>query len=133
MTEYMETVLSTRCGNWASYSRNGDLAFCGWMNFHTDLGSGASKTKPMFLISIEYVDDDARLVHRVAGLLVSEKPEIGKLMTFDATKLHALLPSKVADDCVSTQSVRHQKRVFKCKDDLVSMYDEKVRMVWKWR
>ncbi len=119
-------------GNWASYDRKLDVSFCGWMQFHTDIDSGASKSSPYFLIVPEYVDEHAMLVHKVGGRFVHERPKVGRLIVFDATKAHALLPEYISTRCVDSNSVMPQRKLFKSSDELDVKHDTNIRMVWKW-
>lgn len=130
----MNFDLLIKCGNWAGYVKKDGPVYCGWMNFHHDLdGQGATESRPIMSINVLYADEDAFLVHRVEGKFVSTKMVAGQTYTFNGARLHALLPKSIAEECVSMQSIKPQRKIFKeNKDFYGGWHDEKVRMYWTW-
>lgn len=121
-----------KIGNWASWVSHHKVSVCGWMDFHSDNGDGgASKNYRMFSIVPLYCHPDAWLVHKVNGKFVMDKPEIGKLITFDAYLNHALLPEAVGRKCVEQNSTRPSRSMMKWSG-AGSTTDIEIRLLWKW-
>ncbi len=120
-----------KLGDWASYDRENDLAYCGWMSFHDDDGQGASRKDPFFTIDVVYQHPDSALVVRNDNQRFELLSDIeGKTVTFNAMRKHAFLPLNVAKECVRKNSMRPASSMF---SDCGSTEDTDVRLIWKWK
>lgn len=119
-------------GDWASYDRENDLAYCGWMSFHDDSESGASRKHPFFTIDVVYQCPDSALIVRNDNQRFELLSDItDKTVKFNAMRKHAFLPLNIAKECVRKNSMKPASVLF--PDSTGTTEDTDVRLIWKWK
>lgn len=124
-------------GNWAGWDKTSGLSFCGWMDFHDDkdevVGGGATQEKPIFTLEVKYATANGKLVYQENNKFVAKRLRAGMTICFNARKLHAFLPCKIADECVKYNSIEPQMKIGFDLDDITSKADTDVRIIWKFK
>lgn len=140
-----------KTGNFADYVTK-TLICCGWMDIHDDTNSLGPTQDPVFRVKPLYWDDEAVFVSRsvkhwytlskqdflagksAPGILVLANLNVDseKYFTFDARKLHGLLPKELAlkinDEFLHTDEYKTFVKDF-CK----GVHSYVPRLVWSWK
>lgn len=109
-----ETLLCEPC----YLSSEGKYLYASYIEFHVDLVRLSKGGTYTIKVSRIHPEMQPNLVHTVNGTFVSTRLTEGGTFTFRANRRHGLFPDQVAEDIISTQSVKPNNKWYKALDTL---------------
>lgn len=116
--------------NFADYDTCAPHVCCGWLSLHHDIGYGATWDSPWLTLEPLFWDPDAVFVATDELGRFVEIPREQTKIRFLGTRLHGLLPRKVADEVLRLQSA---------EGPLLAAFEKNLepiltspKMIWVW-
>lgn len=121
--------LANQFGNWANNETIARYVGCSFMDLHDDVDYGVTPEQPYFWIRPVYWDPAAYLVVSDDNVFqIIERTD--RVIQFDATKQHGLIPWLVALELIERQDDQgpmYQEFEFWCRDHLGLP-----KLIWEW-